>query len=211
MVIFIFIAISISILVFIINETKKQKEKNMTESERNDIKQVSKFKGDIKITKKKCIIISVIVIVCVFILGDITGYDIEVTAENKQTAINATLPATPAVTSDASTAEPAVTTPTADPTWQTVQTFTGSNITRTAPFTIDAGVTQWRITWSTTPGSMGDMNFIADLDDTSGNMVDSIANCVGAGNSVINETAPGDYTLDINTSQQYTITIEELK
>ena len=45
----------------------------------------------------------------------------------------------------------AVTTPTADPTWQTVQTFTGSNITRTAPFTIDAGVTQWRITWSTTP------------------------------------------------------------
>jgi len=51
------------------------------------------------------------------------------------------------------------------------------------------------------------MNFIVNLDD----MIDGIDNCVGADNSVSTESTPGDYTLDINTSQQYIITVEELK
>ena len=206
----IFIVISIAILAFIIYETKKQNKLNilnMTEGERNDIKQTPKFKGDIKITKKKFIILSTIIVIVTFIVGFSVGDQSAVDRMNAKTTADVDSSGQE-VTPDTT---PVATTPVVAPTWQPVQTFTGSNITKTAPFTIDASATAWGITWSTTPGSMGDMNFIVDLDDASGNMVDSVANCIGVGNSVINETAPGDYILDINTSQSYTITVEELK
>ena len=154
---------------------------------------------------KKRIIISCMVIISTLIVGLGLGDSIAVSRMSQVT--NTAVTTNTNVTDTTPVVE---TTPEVAKTWQTVQTFTGSSIKTTEDFTIDSD--EWKVVWSTTPGQYGDMNFIVGVDDITGSMVSSVANVIGAGNdeSYVKEGA-GTYCLDINTAQNYTITVQELK
>jgi len=68
---------------------------------------------------------------------------------------------------------------------------------------------QWTITWNTNSGRCGDMNFIIEVYNADGSVKDTAANAIGASNDYTIERGAGDYYLNINTAQPYTIQIEE--
>lgn len=98
---------------------------------------------------------------------------------------------------------------TAPKTWQQVITFKGSSIKTTQKFTIDSN--NWRIKWSTTPGKLGDMNFQIYINDANGAPVGVAANIIGKGNDESYMTDIGEFSLTINTAQNYNIVIEQEK
>jgi hypothetical protein len=93
--------------------------------------------------------------------------------------------------------------------WQEVIEFKGSSIKTTQKFKVDSN--NWRIKWSTTPGTMGNMNFQIYVTDASGTNVNDAANIVGKGNNESYISTAGEYSLTINTAQNYDIVIEQNK
>ncbi|MBX4271863.1 hypothetical protein [Clostridium estertheticum] len=94
-------------------------------------------------------------------------------------------------------------------TWHKVIEFKGSSIKTTQKFNIDSN--NWRIKWSTTPGSMGKMNFQIYVNDAKGDNIGVAANIIGKGSDESYMTDTGEHSLTINTAQNYTITIEQEK
>lgn len=94
-------------------------------------------------------------------------------------------------------------------TWQKVTEFKGASIKKTQKFTVTSD--EWRIKWSTTPGQYGDMNFQIYVNDSEGNMTDVVANIIGKGSDESYMDNAGVYSLEINTAQNYVITIEQNK
>lgn len=91
--------------------------------------------------------------------------------------------------------------------WQEVITFEGSSIKDTETFKISSG--EWRINWSTKPGDMGDMNFQIYVYKANGDLESVAANIIGAGSDTSYMRGSGEYYFTINTSQPYTIVVEE--
>jgi len=97
--------------------------------------------------------------------------------------------------------------------WKEIAKFEGNSIKTTEKFIIDSD--EWRIKWSTTPGEYGDMNFQIYVYNSDGSLNTSsggiVANIIGKGSDTSYIHESGEYYLTINTAQNYTITIEELK
>jgi len=67
---------------------------------------------------------------------------------------------------------------------------------------------EWKISWDTTSGKYGDMNFQIYVYDSNGRPRGVAANVVGANNDSTIMRGEGDYYLMINTAQPYKITVE---
>lgn len=95
--------------------------------------------------------------------------------------------------------------------WKEVTTFEGESIKDTETFHIEGK--EWRIVWSTEPGSLGDMNFQIYVykDSDTATPVSIAANVVGKGNDTSTIRGSGDYYFTINTGQPYKIVVEEYK
>ena len=88
--------------------------------------------------------------------------------------------------------------------WHTVTTFTGNGIKQTAPFSIQGG--EWRMNWQTT----GQFNFILNADSTDGSSEScSGANIIGNGSDTSYCYQSGQFYLEVNTGNQWTITVED--
>lgn len=93
--------------------------------------------------------------------------------------------------------------------WRKIKTFTGKSISKTSTFTVgEAGA---KVTWNTSPGEYGDFNFIVFMYFENGDFADpyGIANVIGRANGESYIRTPGTYYFDVNTAQQYTITVQE--
>ena len=94
--------------------------------------------------------------------------------------------------------------------WQTVKIFKGSSIKTTQKFTVTSD--EWRIVWSTTPvESIGDMNFQIYVNDSNGDNISVAANIIGKGNDESYMTGSGEYSLMLNSAQNYVVKVEENK
>jgi len=91
--------------------------------------------------------------------------------------------------------------------WQQVTEFTGDSTKTTQPFTIESG--EWRITWTATPGTYGDGNFVIYLYSADGNMVSVAANVIGEGGDTSYVYTSGTYYLSIIAVENYDIVIEQ--
>lgn len=93
--------------------------------------------------------------------------------------------------------------------WKEVIKFEGNSIKDTQTFKVSSN--EWRISWDTKPGDMGDMNFQIYVYDKSGTPAGSyvIANVVGEGSDTSYMRGSGEYYFTINTAQPYTIIVEE--
>src|SRR5659263_142508 len=118
-----------------------------------------------------------------------------------------TIAPVPTIKTNIPTTAPKAAPTTAPKTWQQVITFEGSSIKTTQKFTIDSD--NWRIKWSTTPGKLGDMNFQIYINDASGSPVGVAANIIGKGNDESYMTDTGEFSLMINTAQNYSIVVEQ--
>jgi hypothetical protein len=94
-------------------------------------------------------------------------------------------------------------------TWHDVITFEGDSTKNTQTFHISSN--NWAISWATTPGKYGDMNFAIMIYDENGNLIDSAANIIGKGSDTTYMKGSGNYYLKIITGQPYKIRIEEYK
>ena len=68
---------------------------------------------------------------------------------------------------------------------------------------------EWKITWDTKPGDLGDMNFSISVHKADGELVTIVANVIGNDKDSSIMRGVGSYYLSINTGQPYTITIQE--
>lgn len=93
--------------------------------------------------------------------------------------------------------------PTSTATWHTVATFSGETQKNTSPFVIQGS--QWRITWQDT----GDGYFGATAQTTDGNNNCSIANLAGSGSDTTYCYSPGTYYISVNTSQAWSMTVQD--
>lgn len=98
-------------------------------------------------------------------------------------------------------------------TWQKVTEFSGESSEESEPFIIDAGVTQWRVFYSTRLGATSDLNFSANVIDNNNAYAGLIANVSGAktNTTYIKGAKAGTYTIEIITNQSYVFKVEELK
>ena len=95
-------------------------------------------------------------------------------------------------------------TPIVPKSWHTVTTFSGTNTKNTEPFTVKGS--QWRIAWTET----GDGYFGADAekpDQSSGYC--PIANTIGTNSDSTYCYTPGTYYISVNTSNTWSIKIED--
>ncbi len=70
---------------------------------------------------------------------------------------------------------------------------------------------QWRISWETRPGDLGDFNFQIMTYRDDGELVGLAANVIGADTDSTIMRGAGDYYLSINTAQPYTIKVEQFQ
>ena len=103
-------------------------------------------------------------------------------------------------------------TPTTEPTptprtAQIIAKWTGNGIKNTETFHVSSN--EWIIAWDTRSGQYGDMNFIITVYNSDGSYKESAANVIGSSNDHTIIRGSGDYYLNINTAQPYTIQIEE--
>lgn len=89
----------------------------------------------------------------------------------------------------------------------TIASWTGNGIKNTETF--HASSDEWAIVWDTRPGKYGDMNFQIYVYNSDGTLKDVAANVIGASNDHTIERGAGDYYLNINTAQPYSITVKE--
>lgn len=90
--------------------------------------------------------------------------------------------------------------------WTDVVQFTGESIKETESFVIDEG--EWRINWETTADA-GAGIFTFDILKDEGEFVTVGGLSQGAGSDTTNQRGSGDYYLSINTTQPYTITVQQ--
>jgi len=94
--------------------------------------------------------------------------------------------------------------------WQKVIKFKGNSIKTTQKFNVTSN--EWRIKWSTTPvKALGDMNFQIYVNNSKGENISVAANVIGKANDESYMDKSGDYSLTINTAQDYNIIIEQNK
>ena len=91
-------------------------------------------------------------------------------------------------------------------TWHKIVEWEGEAIKNTETFKIPSN--EWKISWDTNPGDMGDMNFQIYIYNSAGSLVGVAANVVGANKDSSIMRGAGDYYLTINTAQPYTIIVE---
>lgn len=91
--------------------------------------------------------------------------------------------------------------------WREVAKWSGSAIKNTETFHISSD--QWVISWRTEPGKFGDMNFQIYVHKESGELVTVAANVIGENEDYSVMRGRGDYYLQINTAQIYSIIILE--
>jgi len=115
---------------------------------------------------------------------------------------------TPSIVADSATNGNKGTTVAKLKTWQKVTEFKGNSIKNTQKFTVG---NDWKIVWSTTPTSIGNMNFVIAVNDENGSPVSIAANIIGKGSDESYMTTAGTFSLGINTAQNYDIIIEEKK
>ncbi len=114
--------------------------------------------------------------------------------------------ATPSPTpSPAPTPTPTVT-PTPDIPWRAILQWAGTETQTTEQFQVGEG--DWRLSWSTEPGVDGPTNFQVYLNSAEGLLVNVAANVIGEDSGSAAVEDPGQYFLAINTSQAYTVTLE---
>lgn len=91
--------------------------------------------------------------------------------------------------------------------WKKIAQWEGKATKNTETFFISTR--EWRISWETRPGEYGDMNFQIYIYKENGDLVSLAANVIGydKDNTIIR--GAGNYYLEINTAQPYTIIIEE--
>lgn len=87
-----------------------------------------------------------------------------------------------------------------------IASWEGESTKNTETFTVPTD--EWKISWDTKPGELGDMNFQIYVYDKNGAMKGVAANVVGANNESTVMRGAGDYYLTINTAQPYKITVE---
>ena len=66
----------------------------------------------------------------------------------------------------------------------------------------------WRISWETTPGEVGAMNFQICVHKAGFKTFTVVADVTGADQDSIIMQGAGDYYLTITTTQSYTVTVE---
>jgi len=91
--------------------------------------------------------------------------------------------------------------------WHEIASWEGTATKSTETFNVST--TEWRISWETRPGQLGDMNFQIYVYKANGDLVTVAANIIGYNkdNSIIRGI--GSYYLMINTAQPYSISIQE--
>ena len=92
--------------------------------------------------------------------------------------------------------------------WQTIAQWQGKATKNTETFHIPSK--EWRISWDTRPGSLGDFNFQLFVYTADGDLRTVAANVIGADQDSSTMRGSGDYYLTINTAQPYTVEIEAL-
>ena len=95
----------------------------------------------------------------------------------------------------------------ADPGWRIVNKWSGKSIKDTESFQVSSK--EWKITWDTKPGDLGDMNFSISVHKADGELVTIVANVIGNDKDSSIMRGEGSYYLSINKGQPYTITIQE--
>lgn len=88
-----------------------------------------------------------------------------------------------------------------------VASWTGNSIKNTETFHISSN--EWKIKWMTKPGKYGAMNFFIIVHNADGSMKELVANVIGASEDSIIEKGSGDYYLNINTEQPYSVEVDE--
>jgi hypothetical protein len=150
-----------------------------------------------------------------FFVGLLAG-----TAGNAQKPAAATPPHATTVAVHKTTLKPtAKPAPTAAPkVWTAVQTFTGNGAEKTGSFSMSAN--DWRLAWTCDPNSSygGTYNVIADVDDSSGNILNSDLSAINTMCSSSNTSGmteehnrTGTFYLDINSEGSWTFKVEILK
>ena len=91
-------------------------------------------------------------------------------------------------------------------TWHQITSFSGNGIKNTETFTIPSR--EWRISWDTSPGEYGAMNFQIFVYNEDGSLEGVAANVIGADKDSSIMRGTGNYYLMINTAQPYTVIIE---
>ena len=128
--------------------------------------------------------------------------------------------ATPAPTATVATETPPTQTPLPAPTetlppptqvieWQEIIEWTGDGIRSTNVFRVRFD--QWRLTWVTQPGRLGDERFQIQLYNLNGTLNTIAVDGVNLEPGSINLSGAGDYYLVIIAAQPYTITAEGMR
>lgn len=90
----------------------------------------------------------------------------------------------------------------------TIASWEGESTKNTETFHVPSK--EWKISWDTTSGKYGDMNFQIYVYDSNGRPRGVAANVVGANNDSTIMRGEGDYYLMVNTAQPYKITVETM-
>lgn len=91
-----------------------------------------------------------------------------------------------------------------------IASWEGESIKDTETFTVPSD--EWKLSWDTKPGKLGDQNFQIYVYKAGENKipVSVAANVIGANNESTVIRGAGDYYLKINTAQPYKITVETM-
>ena len=93
--------------------------------------------------------------------------------------------------------------------WQEIKRWTGDGISSTVLFHVR--IDQWRLTWVTQPGRLGDEKFLIRLYNANGTLNTTAVDEVNPGTGSIDLSGAGDYYLAIIAAQPYTITAEGMR
>ena len=95
--------------------------------------------------------------------------------------------------------------PTGAPEWIEVLNVSGNGMKKTEDFTVTGK--QWRISWNVT----GDGYFGASIYTSEGNLSELAANCTACGSDSTIIRGAGTYYLDINSTDAWRVTVEDMK
>ena len=90
--------------------------------------------------------------------------------------------------------------------WSAVESWSGKATKNTETFRIDSDL--WRISWKTKPADLGEFVFQIYI-YKDGELVNLAANVIGTDEDSTVMRGAGNYYLNINTGQPYTIKVEQ--
>lgn len=95
------------------------------------------------------------------------------------------------------------------PKWYTVSTVEGNGSKQSEPFRINTDG-DWKIRWRTTPGAQGTDEFVIILYDKNDEFINEIiANVAGQDEDFAYLEGKGEYFIEIKSSQEYQVVVEE--